>query len=179
MSLANISSAAPAEIKTSELIMSDSGIATRKKIAGTARSLKCCINTETTSEFKTLEEWQYKAIRESTDPTTNELFFWNANDDIKYSIEYQISNESLTFSEPEPMFGPGFQNDAQGPWDYSPIRDKFLIIAQPETSEALLTETTELSFVSNWLSEVIRLWAPNWHELQPLHESKSFFMCTL
>jgi len=116
--------------------------------------------------FPSVEDGKWQVTRNGGNhplwnPTTNELFFWNENDDIKYSIEYQISNESLIFSEPEPMFGLGFQNDAQGPWDYSPTRDKFLIIAQSETSEALLAETTELSFVSNWLSEVIRLWAPN------------------
>jgi hypothetical protein len=76
-------------------------------------------------------------------------------------VKYQIFNEGLTFSEPESMFGPGFQNDAQGPWDYSSTRDKFLIIAQSENSQAFLSQTTELSFVSNWLSEVIRLWEPN------------------
>ena len=64
--LASFTSAAPAEIKISELIMSDSEIATRKNIAGTARILNYFINTETTSEFKTPEEWQYKVIREST-----------------------------------------------------------------------------------------------------------------
>ena len=64
--LASFTSAAPAEIKIGELIMSDSEIATRKSIAGTARILNYFINTETTSEFKTPEEWQYKVIREST-----------------------------------------------------------------------------------------------------------------
>ena len=57
--LASFTSAAPAEIKISELIMSDSEVATRKNTAGTARVLNYFINTETTSEFKTPEEWQY------------------------------------------------------------------------------------------------------------------------
>ena len=45
--------------------MSDSEITTRKDIAGIARTLKYYINTETNSEFRAPEEWQYKAIRES------------------------------------------------------------------------------------------------------------------
>jgi len=59
-------SAAPAEIKISELIMSDFEIATRKNTAGTAKTLRYYINTEATSEFKIPEEWQYNVIREST-----------------------------------------------------------------------------------------------------------------
>jgi hypothetical protein len=54
--LANFSFAAPAEIKISELVMSDAEIATRKNISGTARTLTYYINTKTTSEFRTPEE---------------------------------------------------------------------------------------------------------------------------
>ncbi|SVC87226.1 uncharacterized protein METZ01_LOCUS340080, partial [marine metagenome] len=72
-------------------------------------------------------------------PVANELFVWNGNDNIKYSIKYQLANGDLTFSQPEPMFGSGFQNDAQGPWDYSPTRDKFLIIAESKTSETFIS----------------------------------------
>ena len=93
-------------------------------------------------------------------PVANELFVWNGNDNIKYSIKYQLANGDLTFSQPEPMFGSGFQNDAQGPWDYSPTRDKFLIIAESKTSETFISQTTELSFVSNWFSELMHLWLP-------------------
>ena len=87
--------------------------------------------------FPNLENGKWQVTRNGGNhplwnPVTNELFFWNGNDDIKYSVKYQIFNEGLTFSEPESMFGSGSQNDAQGPWDYSSIRDKFLMIAQSE-----------------------------------------------
>ena len=91
-------------------------------------------------------------------PDATELFFWNETDDIKYSVTYRLSNRGLTFSQPEPMFGSGFQNDAQGPWDYSPKREAFLIIAESETSDTLVSPMTELSFISNWLIDLARLW---------------------
>ena len=64
--IANVSVSEPATLKLNELIMSDDELTQRYSAAGAARTLKYFINTQENSEFRTPEDWQYIAIREST-----------------------------------------------------------------------------------------------------------------
>lgn len=113
--------------------------------------------------FPDIENGKWQVTRDGGNhpiwnPAANELFFWNGNDDFKYSINFEISNGGLVFSDPEAMFSSGFQNDAQGPWDYSPRRDKFLIIAASKTTDGENDQSTTLNFVTGWFNKVYELW---------------------
>ena len=54
------------------------------------------------------------------------------------------------------MFGPGYRNDQNGPWDYSPSRDQFLIMAFPQddSGEAVLARQTDLNYILNWAQDL-------------------------
>ena len=87
----------------------------------------------------------------------DEIFFWSTSDDGKYSLSYETNNGGLDLTEPELMFGSGFNYDQSGPWDYSSSRNQFLLITEPDGAEQLLARQTKLNFIQNWPEEIIPL----------------------
>ena len=89
-------------------------------------------------------------------PLNQELFFWNTENDNKYSINFELKGGAPSFDTPQLMFGPGYRNDQNGPWDYSPSRDQFLIMAFPQddSGEAVLARQTDLNYILNWAQDL-------------------------
>lgn len=78
--------------------------------------------------------------------SNQELFYWNRNDLIMYSV--QISSESeLSAASPVPLFDTSpYEWQGVNNYDYDPTRDRFLMVKKPLTNSAAY----DIVLIQNW-----------------------------